>query len=202
MIENGYLSLADLKTALGDTGTERDALYERAIEAASRKIDGWCGRHFWLAPAASARLFRPMTRYLVWTGDFDDATAVTVEVDQVGDGVFTALAADHWQPGPFVRYNGHPYDRVLATSGDQPFPMEGLRPRVRVTAQWGWPELPAEVVQAAQILAIAYYKSKDLTGGEFGFDDQERGTGPIQIARSLVEEFAPKTPGGDRGTAA
>jgi hypothetical protein len=42
------------------------------------------------------------------------------------------------------------------------------RARVQVTAQWGWPAVPAQVKQACQILAIDYYKSKDFTNGSAG----------------------------------
>jgi len=42
------------------------------------------------------------------------------------------------------------------------------RARVRVTARWGWPVVPPEVCQAARILAIDHYKSKDFTNGSAG----------------------------------
>lgn len=40
-VTHGYLTLEAFKTALGGTGSARDADLERAIEAASRQIDRW-----------------------------------------------------------------------------------------------------------------------------------------------------------------
>jgi len=42
------------------------------------------------------------------------------------------------------------------------------RARVQVTATWGWPSVPAPVVQACQVQAIDYFKSKELTGSSYG----------------------------------
>lgn len=42
------------------------------------------------------------------------------------------------------------------------------RARVRITANWGWPAVPSQVVQACQVIAIDNYKSKDFTNGSAG----------------------------------
>lgn len=42
------------------------------------------------------------------------------------------------------------------------------RARVRITARWGWPSVPSQVVQACQVIAIDNYKSKDFTNGSAG----------------------------------
>lgn len=196
MIVNGYLSLASLKAALGDETTDYDSDYERAISAASRQIDDWCGgRHFWLEPAPTARLFRPVNRYLVITGFFPTAESVVVETDDDGDGSFsTSWTSGQWQAEPVIRTNGYPFEQITATSRSRPFPISGRRPTVKVTARWGWSSVPAQVAQACQILAIAYFKSRDLVGSQFGFEQdlQGRGVGPVQLARSLVAEFMDK----------
>ena len=45
-IVNGYITLAELKTYLGLSGSAQDDNLENAIEGASREIDAICGRFF------------------------------------------------------------------------------------------------------------------------------------------------------------
>ncbi len=200
-VTNGYIGLTAFREALGDLSAGNDPQYERAIEAASRQIDRWYGGHFWQELSPTPRLFRPDDTCTVWTGEFSTDTGLVVETDDDGDGTFeTVWSGSDFIPEPLVRVNGHPFDRVVAV-GWRKFPTGrrhdewrhtfGVRPRVRVTARWGWPAIPAEVEQACQILAIDHFKSKDLTGGIAGFND----FGPIRIAafnpqaRALLEPF-------------
>jgi len=139
VIVNAYLSLDALKSALGDTTTDYDVDYERAIEAASRQIDDWCdGKHFWREPVAVKRVFRPVNRYLVRTSFFADADSVLVETDDDEDGTFdTVWTADQWQPEPLARTNNYPYEQIVAITRTRRFPLNGRRATVRVTAPVG-----------------------------------------------------------------
>ena len=47
-IVNGYCTLAELKSALRITDSTDDTLLENAIESASRRIDGYTGRFFYV----------------------------------------------------------------------------------------------------------------------------------------------------------
>lgn len=188
---NGYLSLAELKLALGETGSTKDALFEQAIEAASRQIDEYRGDQFWREAAPTPRLFRPDHPGVLWTGDFATTTGMTVAVDLDGNGSFdTMWPASEWQAEPLVRFNNRPYDRITLV-GDDEFPVAYRRALVQVTATWGWPVVPLPVKQACQILAVDHYKSKDLTGGIAGFGE----LGPVRIAafnplaRALLEQY-------------
>lgn len=170
-IVNGYLTLTQLKTAIGETTSDHDADYERAIEAASRQIDEFRGDQFWLEAVPTPRIFRPDHPDLLWTGDFASTTGLTVETDDDGDGIYeTMWDPDEWQAEPLRRLNGRPFDRLVAI-GAREFPPFYARASVRVTARWGWPQVPQAVVQACQILAVDHFKSKDLTGGVAGFSD-------------------------------
>jgi hypothetical protein len=60
-IVNGYITLAELKTYLGLSGSGQDDNLENAIEGASREIDAICGRPNAIKQATfiqSARLFK------------------------------------------------------------------------------------------------------------------------------------------------
>lgn len=171
-ISRGYLTLAALKQALGDNGTANDSGYERAIEAASRQIDEFRGDQFWRDATPSPRVYRPNSPDFLWTGDFASLAGLIVEIDEDEDGVFeTVWTASQYSPEPLVRLAGRPYDRIIALDDCFPIPCQSNRPTVRVTASWGWPEIPAAVTQACQILAVDHFKSKDLTGGVAGFND-------------------------------
>lgn len=193
-ITHGYITLEDLKKAVGDSSSSDDSLYEVAIEAASRMIDGWCdpagSRHFWSEDTPQPRLFRPYNRYLVRTGFFSTITGLTIETDDNNDGTFeTVWSVTDWVAEPGLRPNGEPFDHITAAGAARGFPVNGRRSCVRITALWGWPAIPAPVKQACQMVAVALYKSKDYVGGEIGFDESttEGGTRNIlAMARALI----------------
>lgn len=173
-VTHGYLETAELRDVLRDQLTAYDHEYERAIGAASRQIDDYCGRFFWKEASPTPRLFRPDECDLLWTGDIATSVDLVLETDDDGDGVFeTTWSATDYQLEPFELMNGRPYERIAAV-GDRDFPVDSLvtsslrrrrsrRARVRVTAVWGWPAVPDEVKQACSILAVDHFKAKDLT---------------------------------------
>lgn len=166
-----YITLAQLKEALRRPGAVEDGddLLELHIRAASRGIDDHTGRRFWIDDAASARTFRPMAAS-VWDGDghlllVDDiavTTGLVVESGSVSGG---------WSA--VTDYEVYP-DNALSKNKA----ITGLRvqsgwpcysgARVRITAVWGWPEVPDVVEQAALIQATRLSKRKDSPEGVIG----------------------------------
>lgn len=168
---HGYITIEQLKEAVGEDSETQDDAYTRAIEAASRQIDEFRGDQFWLEQTPTARLFRANNPFILFTGDFATTVGLIVAVDLDGDGTFeTVWESTDVSAEPLRRMNGRPFDRIIAV-GDKRFPCAYARPTVQVTAKWGWPEVPDPVVQACQILAIDHFKSKDMTGGVAGFND-------------------------------
>ncbi|MCW2767536.1 MAG: phage gp6-like head-tail connector protein [Nocardioides sp.] len=191
-----YITVDQLKTALQIKNDSNDDLLATAITAASRRIDEHCRDQFWSADTPSARVLAPDYPGDIWTGAYASTVGMTVETDEDNDGVFETLwGALDWQAEPLVPQAGAPFNRVVAVgnrffpgSRKHPylaFPYNGYgygyaggpgqtlygqsrRARVRITARWGWPAVPAQVMQACQILAIDYYKSKDFTNGSAG----------------------------------
>lgn len=192
MIAPGYLRVEAFKCTLGDErGFSSDDDYQRAINAASRWIDDYCQRHFWLCAQPVSRLVRPTSRAVLRAGDFSTTEDMTVEVDLLGNGTFTVLDAAAWQAEPFDPLDGWPYERITPTSSIS-WPVDAQRPRVRVTARWGWPAVPPQVEQACLILAVAYGKAKDITGARTGFERYEDDPmSPLGVVRHLLAEFAP-----------
>lgn len=197
-----YLTREQLKSALKipDTNTSSDLLLDRAISAASEQIDDYCNDQFWLSDL-TAREFTAEYPDKLFTGSFAERDTTVIEFDMDGDGTFeTTLNAANWQPDPISRKPGRPYREITLLNGDW-FPgawrspyygytwrsftysyggwpnyPRDRRALVRVTAKWGWPQVPDRVVQACEILAIANFKSKDLTGGVSGSTSMATGS--------------------------
>ena len=170
-ITHGYITLAELKATVNDPMTSLDAVYERAIEAASRQIDEHCGRQFWREPVPIDRVFKACDPCELEVDDFYTVVGLSVETDDDDDGLYeTVWAANDTLAEPVRRKPGRPYTK-LVTLRERRFPTTGPRWRVRVAAQWGWEAVPAPVKQACQILAVDLYKTKELLGGVAGFGE-------------------------------
>lgn len=196
MAELQYLTVPQLKRAIGGDqfNIDDDLLLAQAISAASRQIDEFRGDQFWREDAPTERTFIPDNYGTLWTGDFATTEGLTVE--EWNGATWTPWLDSDWQAGPLRRRGGRPYTHLTAV-GSRRFPFRRIcggtarKASVRVFACWGWPEVPAEVVQACQILAIDAWKSKDLTGGVAGFGD----LGAIRIAafnpqaKALLQPF-------------
>lgn len=163
-----YADLATLKAQMAITDTDRDDLLSQALSAASRGIDTTCGRRFDLDATASARTYRPGGLLAPDDGgqallvdDIGDTTDLLVEV---GAGTsYTELAGVETGPDNAI-VRGRPVTSLLYPGA---WPVGGAQ-RVRVTARWGWPTVPEEIVQATLIQASRLYKRKDSPEGVMG----------------------------------
>lgn len=191
-----YVNLEDFKLAIGDDGEDYDDLYLRAIDAASRRIDLWTGRHFYVVDS-DTRVNRPETTYYAYVGDFVDPTDITIKTDDEGSGTYetTWVYNVDWIAEPFSQYNDVPFNRILAV-GAKEFILGSRRPTVQGSGgPWGWSEFPSPVIQSAQILSISYFKSKDFTGGDIGMPGfgvggtNVRATDTIELARDLIKDY-------------
>lgn len=169
----GYITIDQLKSTLELTGeTFADADVTLAINAASDLIDAQCHRRFTLdVDNTNQRLYRLLVRHLV---DIDDVVDVqTVEVS-CGDGTFTTLTVDTdytleplnapadsepWTTIRLYRHHGHHHHHRI----------------VRVTGQFGWPQVPNVVAGATGILAGRLLKrARETPFGivQIGFEGQ------------------------------
>lgn len=169
-----YITLAELKTRLGDTKTVDDTKLEGAIAAASDGINNFAGRDFQQETVASARRFRPTTSTLVITQDFHTESDLLIRTDDGDDGTFeTTLTSTAYELEPIDGIvngrTGWPWWKVRLVDGTT-FAC-GRRHTVQVTAQWGWAAVPANIKEAAFILAEDLFKLKDTPFGAGGFGD-------------------------------
>lgn len=167
-----YLRLAELKAAIDEVDRRWDDQLARAIGAASRWIGRTCNDQFAPDAVARAKTFTAANPRQLTVGSLATTSGLTVEVDYWDTGTFAApLAATQWTAETEMHRGqpGAPLDTLRAVEPtrwpdgrDNPSARRG---RVRVTARWGWPETPDDVVDACQILAAGLFRAKDTSGG-------------------------------------
>lgn len=153
---NEYVNSTAFKATL-DMSTESyaDADIAVALEAASRAIDEICNRRFWKdADAAQIRYYDPVDGELLRLDDLVSLTELAIDRD--GNGTYEEV----WTTSDYVLqpYNAaadsKPYEtirrRVRANYSCFPTSYEYA---IRVTGKFGWPSVPAQVVNATSILA-------------------------------------------------
>lgn len=177
-----YASVDDLKTRFphAATDTADDARFELALIAASRAIDEHCGRRFYADTAATARTYRPEDPYVLVVDDISTATGVVVKTDTADNGTYDttlAVTTDYITEPPNALAQSRPLRRIVYLTGA--FPTAGHRPRVQVTAKWGWPAVPAQVRDACLIKAARLFRRADSPEGVAGVGD----FGVVRISR-------------------
>lgn len=172
-----YITVSDLKVRLGINDAVDDAVLTIAVKAATDGINHHCRRQFHAATEATARKARATSTELVITADFHSEQNLVVASDDDGDGVFeTTWAASDYELEPLDGIvdgvEGFPFWRIRAV-GDKRFPLH-RRAGVRVTALWGWAEVPSGVVSAAYIIAEDVARLKDTAFGVGGYSEYGR----------------------------
>jgi hypothetical protein len=183
-----YCESAMLRDYLGINAPRDEWMITGAIKAASRSIDNYCQRRFWLDPTPVARTFIPQTLTSIeFDDDIGSTTGLVIKTDASGDGVYetTWVAADY-QLLPVNAANAFPEAEpwtAIRAVGTKTFPwlvntwLTRLD-RVQITASWGWPAVPDAVVQACLIKASKFFGRKDSPQGIAGFGD----FGPVRLS--------------------
>jgi hypothetical protein len=188
-IVNGYATRNQIKAALriGTADTQDDDLIDNCAGAASRLIDGYANRAFWVVGTASSRVFTAGNDFVCQVDDMS-GTAITVKSSQQANQIFdTTWTTSDYQLEPV---NGIldgltvPYTRIRAI-GDYLWPTLnnnfGEEALVQVTALWGWPAVPEPITQATIIQASRIFKRYDSPLGVAGFGD----LGVMRVSRAL-----------------
>jgi hypothetical protein len=171
-INNGYCTLSELKAALRITDNTDNTLLENCIEAASRRIDGYCGRYFY-RQTATVKMFAHDDLSVFLRDDLVSIT--TLSTDDDGDGTFETVwtANTDYALEPYdANLLGIPYFRITAVGG-KTFPMFTVPPLpgVQVTGRWGYPSTPEDVREACVLLAMRGFARYNSALGVVGFGD-------------------------------
>lgn len=171
-IVNGYAALEDLKALLRipASDTVDDAQLSRAIEAASRRIDGVCDRIFYQEATATPRVYDATNLSSVSIDDVSTITGFQVRVDDGFDYLTIIVNNVDFRIEPLNNLaKGLPFYRLVSLSGI--FPRSTVRPGVQVTARWGWPSVPNPIRDATLLMAGRLFKRGDSLLGVAGFSD-------------------------------
>jgi hypothetical protein len=151
-ITNGYCTLAELKASLNITDSVDDTALEAAITAASRMIDDYTERFFYVNGSVGSPVTRYYTALDPYTINVDDITTVSeIATDDNFDFTYgTVFTTTDFMVEPINNpIKGFPYNRLLAI-GSYIFPYQ-LPQAVRVKGVWGFTAVPAEVNMATLI---------------------------------------------------
>lgn len=183
-ITDGYTTLSEVKSILRITDAVDDGLLETCIESASRLIDTHCERVF--TASTAVRVFVPRDSYTVEIDDLISLT--TLKTSSNIDGVFDITFAQiDFQLEPLNGIAGgiySPFTIIRATENflfpTSVFPNASGEATVEVSGVFGYNTvIPADVKQAANLLAIRQYKRYDSPLGVAGFGD----IGVVRVSR-------------------
>lgn len=170
-----YIDLATLKLELGinATDTTRDVLLTMALSAAEKSINEKTGRRFDQVTPAVAREFRVRGRIvpdcdgeLLLVDDIASETGLVVEATVDGQTWLTIPAADYELEPDNALERGRPVTGIRYVNNC----WRQFR-RARVTAVWGWPQVPDDIKQATLLQAMRLYRRKDSPEGVAGSAD-------------------------------
>lgn len=164
-----YTTKAIIKARLNITGSTYDDAIDGTILSASRQIDNWCGQSF--AQSASE------ARY--YTGRFDDTLTIDplvsvseIKSDSTGNGTYATTwdAADYVLLPRNASGQSRPYTEIRVAWGHSlAFPLFGES--VKVTGVFGWPAVPAPIVEACNLQASRLWARTKSPDGLAGTGD-------------------------------
>jgi hypothetical protein len=157
-----YTTPAAVMDALAIDATDTSTL-QTVCTGITTFINNQCGRDF-RPVASSVRYYNPTNYYCV---DIHDASAVTaVATDDAADGTYsTVWPTTDWQAQPVDGIGpagqiGWPFTNIVAVeSRFFYYYLTNFRPLVKVTATWGWANIPDDIPIAALMVAEESFKA-------------------------------------------
>ena len=131
---NCYASIADLKTALAVTSTTDDKIMRNTIDAASRMVDRYTGRSFYVQSAtkyfdgAGARL---------WIDDLLSINASGLKTDEDGDATYENTFATT----DYILYDLNKYPKTyieISNNSNYGGFASGVKKGVQIAGVWGY----------------------------------------------------------------
>lgn len=172
-----YASLEQLRDYLDIEDSDSDAQLTDALVSVSREIDDHCNRTFRSATVATARVFQPFSEHLAFVDDFYTTDGLVIEYDAGADGTYSTawtVATDvQLEPlnGVVGGAPGWPYWRLRTLASSFAISEPRGRASLRITAKWGWADVPDPVYQSCLILASETFKLATAPFGVAGFGE-------------------------------
>jgi hypothetical protein len=175
-VANEYIALAELKSMRRIEDNADDGLLQTRITRASRAIDDRTGRRFWLDGAPSTRTFRTAGRVTY----ADDGYLLLVDDIGSDDGLVVESGPDGTSWAAVTSYDLDPENAIArgkAVTGL--YLAAGWPARVRITARWGWPEIPEAIKEATVLLSNRRFMRRDSPEGVAGWAND----GAVRVSR-------------------
>ena len=183
-----YATLAQFKAAVGITDSTDDTALQNVLDATDTLIDLYCDRKTGFGTATETRYFTTDAYDYVLTDDLVSVTTLTT--DDLEDGTYstTWTANTDFQLTPKnYALDGLPYTGISRSNAfTKNFP-KGIFLGVKVVGVFGFPSVPASVVQAEIIQANAVFSSRTAAFGVIGSADLG---GILRMSRALHPEAA------------
>jgi len=184
-----YATVAQLKARMNITNTTDDVILGMVLDGVSRQIENHCRRHF--DQEVATRYFTAMNASACLVDDL--STLTTLDTDNDGDRTYsTSWTVTDYDLWPFNAAGwSEPYMMLdVAVNGNYVFPT--FRKGVKIVGTWGWPAVPAPVIEACLIQGARVFKRRDSPFGVAGAPE----VGEIRIiprldpdVRQLLEPY-------------
>lgn len=183
-----YATLAQFKAAVGITDSTDDTALQNVLDATDTLIDLYCDRKTGFGTATETRFYTSEDYEYVLTDDLVSVTTLQTDDDANGTYETTWTANTDFVLAPVnAALDGFPYTEIDASvSFPRNFPKD-VYIGVKVVGVFGFPSVPAAVVQAAIIQAGAVWSSRTSPFGVIGSADLG---GILRQARALHPEAA------------
>lgn len=185
-----YLPVQTFKDWHRSEVTAEDTIIEAAINAAEMAIDNALQRKMILADpvVTSVRVFRPASSYQDVL-HIDDAAAVTAISD---NGTALVLATDYQlEPLNGLSDAGEAWPYSTIRRRNSSWTHDDAVALVSVTARWGWPAIPAQVVESCKIIAADMLANRDMRFGLAAITDAGGvGTRENKTVRDMIRDYA------------
>lgn len=189
MAHDQYVDKDDLKGMIGLTGSGQDNNIDNAINASSRLIDQITGRHFYKSESVQVKHFTPNNEYILDVPDIANTTGLIVQLDTTDDGSHDktiTLDTDFYLKALNVTdmegdYN-IPYQKlvILDRRSAERFDPDIVK-QVKITAIWGWDNIPDAIKQATLLQASRLWKRKDSPFSTYGSSE----TGEMELFQKM-----------------
>ena len=183
-----YATLAQFKAAVGITDSTDDAALQNVLDATDTLIDLHCDRKTGFGTASETRYYTAEDYQYVLTDDLVSVTTLQTDDDANGTYETTWTSGTDFVLAPVnSALDGFPYTEIdTSVSWPRNFPKD-VYIGVKVVGVFGFPTVPAAVVQAEIIQAGAVWSSRTSPFGVIGSADLG---GILRQTRALHPEAA------------
>lgn len=160
---NEYVTREELLIWLELEGENNDGFYvdaDRAVEAASRACDAY-KKKVWYTTDRTRYYTARLGAQQIEIHDLASLTSLELDFDNDGTYETTWTEGDEFYLDPDgAADDGFPYSSIVLTRAGRRFPRYDRA--VKLTGSFGWPTVPANVRQAALILAARLFKRREI----------------------------------------